>query len=719
MAQAAGKVKGTEKNRRMNAAMFNANPYINIIFDDQYNLIDCNPAAIKYFGFFSKKDFLANFMSFLQESLGPLQENSSREMLRKQFEQAVRSGYTAFEAAFNIRGSLRPFSVVLKRITHNDRFVILTYLIDLSSLKEVENKLRKREQLLKTVNSTAEMLLSSNQDDFNMVIYESLKILGQSVMTDRAFIWENIVEEDKLYCVKIAEWDNKGFENYEGKEIRRLSYDDFIPQWRTLTSEKKSVNSLTRDLKGALSKMPGKGSALSLLLLPIILKGKFWGYIGFDDCTEERLFTSVEEGILRAGGTLIAAAIERNEMTLDLINAKETALAGTNAKTEFLSRMSHEIRTPMNAIIGMTGIAKKTKDPVKIEHCLQQIDISSRQLLSIINDVLDMSKIEANKLEITNGEFDFEKMLDNVFNVIRVKVEEKHQQLSCEFKTKFTRMLISDELRLSQVLINLLTNAIKFTPESGTIKVIIAENPGADGCSMLRAMIRDTGIGISVEQQRRLFKSFEQADAGITQKFGGTGLGLAICKKITNLMGGDIWVESKLGKGSCFIFEVPVRWGASLRFAPAKAAPGQKTEEAAAAFRWKGKTILVAEDIEINREIIAGVLEETGAGIKNAVNGLDALRMFEKNPKKYDLILMDIRMPEMDGLEACRRIRAFEKEQRKTAPSEFSKRIPIIAMTANAFGDDVKNCLAAGMDAHLAKPIEPENLFTALNTYLG
>jgi signal transduction histidine kinase/AmiR/NasT family two-component response regulator len=596
--------------------------------------------------------------------------------------------------------------------------------LPLSSIKEAENELRKRERLLKTVNAAAEMLLSSDQDDFATVIYESLEILGRSVAADRAFIWKNITREGKLYCIKIAEWDNAGHENYEGKEIRRLSYDDFVPNWRRLISEKKSVNSLTRGLTGALSKLPGKGGALSLLLLPIIMKRKFWGYIGFDDCTRERLFTAMEEGILRAGGTLIAAAVDRNEMTLDLINAKETALAGANAKTEFLSRMSHEIRTPMSAIIGMTGIARKTKDPVKIERCLEQIDISSRQLLSIINDVLDMSKIEANKLEITNGEFDFEKTLDKVFNVIRVKAEEKRQNLSCEFKTRFTRMLISDELKLSQVLINLLTNAVKFTPESGTITVSITEKPGAKGGSILRTAVRDTGIGISADQQRRLFQPFEQANAEIARKFGGSGLGLAICKKIIDLMGGDIWGESEPGKGSCFIFEVPVRWGASLKSASAKDAAGPKDERQAASFHWKDKTILVAEDIDINREIIAGILEETGVSIKTAADGREALRMFRKNPRKYDLILMDIRMPEMDGLETTRRIRAFEKKQRQPAepprkkPQVSSKGIPIIAMTANAFDDDVKNCLAAGMNNHIAKPIEPDILFAALSAWL-
>jgi signal transduction histidine kinase len=709
-------VEEDKETRRLNAAMFEANPYINILFDDQYNLIDCNPAAITYFKFLSKKDFLTNFMSLLRRSLIPQSVSGSSEALRAYFEQTVQSGYTAFESNFNIRGCIRPISVVLKRITYKNNFAIIAYLIDLSSIKEVENKLRKREQLLKAVNSAATMLLSSNQDDFDTVMYQSLKILGQSVAVDRAYIWKNILDEGKLCCIKVAEWDTDDFAEYEGKEVRQLSYDEFIPQWRQLASDQTIINTLTRDLEGPLSRLPGRGKALSLLMLPIILKGNFWGYIGFDDCTEERIFSSVEEGILRAGGTLIAAAIDRNEMTLDLINAKETALAGTNAKTEFLSRMSHEIRTPMNAIIGMTGIAKKTKDSAKIEHCLHQIDVSSRQLLSIINDVLDMSKIEANKLEISNSEFDFEKMLQNVFNVIQVKLEEKHQHLSCDFQKKFTRMVISDELRFSQVLINLLTNAVKFTPNSGTVTVKINEAPREKDGSLLQVAVKDTGIGISADQQQRLFNSFEQADAGISRRFGGTGLGLAICRKIINLMEGDIWVESELGQGACFIFEVPIRWGAGLKgiscdlpsAGTARTADNQQDE--ALSHQWQGKTILVAEDIEINREIISGILEDTGVSIENAVNGLEAVNKFEANNEKYDMILMDIQMPELDGLEASRRIRASDLPH--------AQDIPIIAMTANAFEDDVKNCLEAGMNDHVAKPIELDNLFSTLSAYL-
>jgi CheY-like chemotaxis protein/two-component sensor histidine kinase len=352
----------------------------------------------------------------------------------------------------------------------------------------------------------------------------------------------------------------------------------------------------------------------------------------------------------------------------------------------------------------MTTIAKKSKESAKVSHCLDQIDASSRQLLSIINDILDMSKIEANKFEINHSEFDFEKMLQNVYNVVQVKIDEKRQRFTRDIPAVFTHNIISDELRLSQVLINLLTNAIKFTPENGGITLKIRLQNGAEDDQVLHAEVVDTGIGIAKENQERLFQSFQQAEVGISQKFGGSGLGLAICKKITGLMGGDIWVESELGRGSRFIFEVRVGLGAE------RDAGAAETADLEFVPSWNDKTLLIAEDVAVNREIICSILEETGVSIDSAVNGLEVVEKFTRNTAKYDMILMDIQMPEMDGLEAARRIRSSGVSR--------AKDIPIIAMTANAFSDDVKNCLDAGMNAHIAKPIELDNLFNTMSVYL-
>ncbi len=544
-------------------------------------------------------------------------------------------------------------------------------------------------------------------------------------------------------------------------------------------------------------------------------------------------------GLRENGYGVIATDItERRRLEKDLIAAKEQAEEASQAKGEFLSRMSHEMRTPMNAIIGMTSIAKASADLARKEHCLDKIDDASKHLLGIINDVLDMSKIEANKFELSSGEFSFEKMLLRVINVINFRVEEKKQKLLVDLDEKMPQHFLSDDQRLAQVIANLLSNAVKFTPEGGIIALAarVIERQG-DDC-LVRVSVSDTGIGISEEQQQRLFRSFEQADGGISRKFGGTGLGLAISKKIVEMMGGRIWVESEPGKGSTFLFEVRMRicasaghaalspdvdWqslrvlavdhepealesfvnmmgalglscdaangggsalamvqkggcpydiiftarelpemdglalarrvkahcdktlvvlmGSALewdRIEPEARAVGvdrfvakplfssqlvdcvnaclgkeqaQAAPAQAAPPDYRGKTLLLAEDVEINREIVLALLEDTGVAIDSAENGTQAVRMFEKNPGAYDLIFMDIHMPEMDGLTATRLIRALEVPCAKT--------VPIVAMTANVFREDIEKCLEAGMNGHIGKPIDRDDLMQAMKAYLG
>jgi signal transduction histidine kinase/DNA-binding response OmpR family regulator/PAS domain-containing protein len=822
-------MKKLEEIRQMNTAMFNANPYINMLFDDTYTLVDCNPATVEYFGYSSREALLGDLMDMICRSTP-----NGFLCITDHLRQTARNGYSAFETELVLRGKTIPFSAVYKRVPYKGSFAISLYLIDLINLREAKDQLLRQERLLRAVISVAFSLLASGQNDFDVNLHKALESLGESIQADHAHIWKNSLDAEQLSCTKVAEWNREGFADYEGRDITELRYDDY-PGWWSLMSNRAIINNKMSDLRGTIAAMPGHGRVLSLLTLPIFIKGIFWGYIGFDDCTRERVFNATDVDILLAGGVLIASAIDRNEMTQDLIKAKETALAGTNAKSEFLSRMSHEIRTPMNAIIGMTILAEKSKNPEKTAHYLHHIKDSSRQLLSIINDVLDMSKIEANKLEISNYEFNFETMMQNIFNVIQVKLEEKHQHLYSDFKCVFFRNVISDELRLSQVLLNLLTNAVKFTPKLGTITLKLRETPLDENRSLLHVEIQDTGIGISDEQKSRLFDSFEQAEAATTRKYGGTGLGLAICKRIINLMGGEIWVESEPGQGARFIFEIEIGWGKPLAsgsvsindfrilavtdnrimqesfknimdrfsltyniahnqyeavrmirekltqgqpydiiFLDWDAFPVKKTGAAEEIMRnvdhtvvtavssrnwedieeecrplgishflsnpvlpsalynsitqlagknmaarkpehaeipvWKDKTVLVAEDIEINREIITGILEDTGISIENAANGQEAVEMFTQNNNKYDMILMDIQMPELDGLEASRRIRSSD--------TPHARDIPIIAMTANAFDDDVRSCLDAGMNDHVAKPIEVDNLFNTMSVYL-
>ena len=525
----------------------------------------------------------------------------------------------------------------------------------------------------------------------------------------------------------------------------------------------------------------------------------------------------------------------------DLMREKENAQAAAKAKSEFLSRMSHEMRTPMNAIIGMAKIAESTTNIEKLNHCLSTINASSNHLLGIINDVLDMSKIESGRFVLEHEPMNLEKILMKVCSLVANQTEERQQKLTITLSDKLNLNYIGDELRLSQVLANLLSNSVKFTPEGGSIQIDVKEVRREENVHVLRFCVKDTGIGITDEQMARLFASFEQADGSISRRFGGTGLGLAISKSIVDKMGGRIWAESEYGKGSAFYFEVKLentphkdnsvydrvlpkeikilivdgdgddgaylsdiigQFGIeaetiyntgeaakTIQYACEANSPydvifvNLKTFDISAIrgmadihkefntdsivvmtsfMEWnrietiahqaginrfvtkpfflssisdaisgvigqstgdsklpdgKNPTVpdlsgikaLLAEDVEINREIFKTLMESSGLKIEDSCNGLEVVKKFKENMKEYDLIFMDIQMPEMDGYEAAKTIRALD--------AEWAKRIPIIAMTANVFQEDIEACLMAGMNDHLAKPIDEEIVFEKILKY--
>ena len=384
----------------------------------------------------------------------------------------------------------------------------------------------------------------------------------------------------------------------------------------------------------------------------------------------------------------------------------EATKAASRAKGDFLSQMSHEIRTPLNAIIGMINIGIGANDAERMKYCFKRADSASKHLLGIINDVLDMSKIEAEKFELSYCDFEFNNMLMNIRNIANVRVSEKHQNFTVNVGEDVPTWIEGDELRLSQAITNLLTNAVKFTPENGSIALIVDKTDEQGDDVTLRFEVADSGIGLSPDQQEKLFTSYSQADASISKNYGGTGLGLFITKQIVELMGGSIWIESELGCGSKFIFTIKAK---KVSEQEAQSLKAQKMPENSH-YDFHEHTLLAVEDIEINREIMSAILYETSANIDFAENGRLAVSMFSENPGKYSLILMDIQMPEMNGYEATKAIRAMN--------SEYAKKIPIIAMTASVFKEDIERCIASGMNDHTGKPVDTAALLGVLNKYL-
>ncbi len=409
----------------------------------------------------------------------------------------------------------------------------------------------------------------------------------------------------------------------------------------------------------------------------------------------------------KLNASLLQEVEERKRSAEKLVAARIEAEQANKAKTQFLANMSHDIRTPMNGIIGMTGLILDTELSPTQRKFLNNIKISSDGLLGLLNDILDFSKIEAGQLLIVEHDFNFLTMLANIQSTMMYNATEKVLELNFPQNDDSLPVYVKgDELRLRQILLNLIGNAIKFTPH-GSVTLRVSVEKQSENSIQLHFEVRDTGIGISAEKHKKIFASFSQADSSTTREFGGSGLGLAICRQLVGMMGGKIWLESELGKGTIFHFTIVL-------------APGRKDnipQPGTDIMPRKNLHILLADDNLLNRELAQLILEKDEHIVITAENGLQVLQRMETDT--FDLILMDVQMPIMDGLTTCAIIRESEREgdlssytlsaylKERLLQNCRGKHIPIIAMTANAMEGDRQKCLNAGMDNYITKPFDP------------
>lgn len=402
--------------------------------------------------------------------------------------------------------------------------------------------------------------------------------------------------------------------------------------------------------------------------------------------------------------------LSRHRDHLEELVAERTAQleAANRAKTDFLANLSHEIRTPMNAIVGLTHLAARRSQDIEQRSLLGKVATAAEHLLAVINDILDISKIEAGKVELQEADFVLVRTLENALALVDEAARDKCLTLSLDIAADLPPVLRGDPLRFGQIVINLVNNAVKFT-DSGTVAVRAGrrQRTGGDGKgSRLRVEVEDTGIGVAPEVHQRLFNAFEQADLSTTRRYGGTGLGLAIARRLVELMGGEIGVVSEPGHGSRFWFEVPLHVGGAVPMPPGADSLDTATLERDLVSRCRGRSVLLVEDNPVNQEVTRELLRDTGLVIEVAGDGAEGVAMAQQ--RRYDIILMDVQMPVMDGLDACRALRRLPGWAQT----------PVVALTANAFSEDQERCRAAGMSDFLAKPVTSEGLFRTLLKWL-
>nr|WP_321405443.1 response regulator [uncultured Carboxylicivirga sp.] len=648
---------------------------------------------------FDRENFLKGIQSFTNMIV-----EGDRERVLETIKQAVARNHS-YEIEYRIedvkgeRKWLHEKGMPIK-LPDNSGYYLQGVMIDMTAQKEAIAEVMLRDRFLEGVAEAVKELIANQEPEES--IMKSLRIVAQSAMVDHSFIFVNdpVGNDGQPRFSHHYEWQKDQIKPVVRPDLQHVSYQELGSRWYHFLADKKEISGFKEDFIQEEQMLFEKLKLENILIVPVFARDEFWGFIGFGNTTKGVPWVESNRAIFRAYTVTLGIAIAKERDALLLKEAKNAAEAATRAKSDFLARMSHEIRTPMNAIVGWTHLAIEKEATHGHSDYLHKIQASSKSLLGIINDILDFSKIEAGKLSLENIDFDLEQVFDDLSNMVSYKAHEKGLDFIYALDADVPLNLIGDPLRLSQVLINLVNNAIKFTNEGEIVTSVLVLQEDDNDVELLFE-VKDTGIGIKPDLQEFLFESFSQADISTTRKYGGTGLGLAICKRLSDLMGGRIWVESEYGSGSSFFFTVKVGKNKV-----------QKRDLLIPPKELIGSDILLVISHPVTSYIQKDMLELLGFKV-TMVNSYDkaTVKLVEsKQTKSYDLVIVD---SELNGFNSADTARELFRHNEKI--------VPMIMLTP-AFSQEKE--LMSFIESHpnvwsVVKPVNYSTLYDGCMEALG
>ena len=819
------RLESEQKEHERMKVMIDTSPLICNLWDSDLNIIDCNEESLKVFGM-GKKEYIENFHA-LSPEYQPGGKKSS-EMGREMLAAAFREGRKTFEwVNKKPDGTLIPIEVLLTRVAYGDDRIVVGYGRDMREYENMMSEIDYQRNLLETVNKVSSVLLEPDESNFKDKLFTAMELMAKAVDVDRVYIWKNFFDNEKLQSLQAYEWPEETDPALIEKNVTEIVYDEILPEWQNILRHDKCFSGLMKDMPPALQERLSPFGIKSLIIVPVYLNTQFWGFVGFEDFRRERAFTENEELILRSASRLIANALIRNEMTLDILNTSsmlEAAIVAANeannAKSDFLAKMSHEIRTPMNAIIGMTELALREDMSESVREYNVAVKQAGVNLLSIINEILDFSKIESKNMHIVTAEYALSSLVNDVISIIRMRAVDSQIRFAVYLDNNLPDNLTGDVTRIRQVLINLLGNAVKYT-DSGYVSFSMSGETIDEKHIKLTMSVKDSGRGIKEEDLGKLFVDFSQLVTESAREVDGVGLGLPISKNLVNAMGGEITVASEYKKGSVFTVTIPqiVKspekiaeitsegeksilvyerrgiYADSIKFALknfniehelvandaefttkletkayshifvshdrleknieaimkitgksqvvmlaefnevipignwnvlsmplhaisiANVINGvsdkfmyNPSEELTVRFVAPDARVLVVDDINTNLRVASGLLLPYLVKVDLRSSGAEAIEAVKS--KSYDVVFMDHRMPEMDGVKATEHIRALSESNPAYA------KLPIVALTANAISGMEEMFLQNGFNDYLTKPIDTVKLNMILEKWI-